>query len=206
MGKQEKENDDAAGEAKSLTGSFVESLGLLEIIIGAGAIYWASLWYGDSLTKLFPSTGFDFVNIALMAFGASLFGKVFTFIATFMMAIVRYFLLRHTKYYKKLKAHWSDFSDEEKRSIDFIDFSLTATLIQMPLERKEFEKIRCRAILAYSISILAFPYWRYFVREDAPSLLTWATGLGILFFIAVGLMEQIDIIKTLSEKIHFVKK
>ena len=60
---------------ESLATSFVGALGLLDLILGSLTLYWARLWSGPEIAKLFPSTGFPFVDVALLACAAALVGK-----------------------------------------------------------------------------------------------------------------------------------
>jgi hypothetical protein len=199
MGKEEK--DSVADEAKSVAGNIIESLGLIEIIIGASALYWGWLWYGTPITTLLPSTGLQFVDVVLLAFGASLFGKIITFFSLMIMGLLRATVIRLFPYRNWLQ----DFCLKElkvKKSnwIDYTDIAMTAVVAKFPNQRKDFERIREKAVLAYSISILAFPYWRYFMQEDAPTLVVWLTGLGAFLFFVIGVFEQIDFVKAISER------
>lgn len=68
--------EDATTEAKGMAEKFVQTLGLLDLIIGGLALYWVRLWFGDSVTRLLESTGYPWLNIALLACGAAFVGKI----------------------------------------------------------------------------------------------------------------------------------
>ena len=80
--------EDAATEAKGMAEKFVQTLGLLDLIIGGLALYWVRLWFGTGVTRLLESTGYPWLNIALLACGAAFVGKIISMLGELVAAFV----------------------------------------------------------------------------------------------------------------------
>jgi hypothetical protein len=73
--------------------------------LGGLALYWVRLWYGPATATFFPLTGYDFVNVALLACGAAAIGMVISLVATICMGVVQYGIRKSDvlKYYTGLE-------------------------------------------------------------------------------------------------------
>jgi hypothetical protein len=95
---------DIADEAKGVSERFIQSLGLVELILGGVGLYWLGIWYGAEAARLFPTTGLGFVDAGLLAFAAALLGKLLCLLVAFLMALTRLaFRKRRWRYYVQLE-------------------------------------------------------------------------------------------------------
>jgi hypothetical protein len=79
----------SSSEVEKLGGAFVDTPGILDIIVGSLFLYLIRLWGGAQILGSFPSTGFPIIDGALLGFGAALAGKVISIaVATVMAAVL----------------------------------------------------------------------------------------------------------------------
>ena len=209
---------DLADEAKGVSERFIQSLGLVELILGGVGLYWLGLWYGAEAARLFPTTGLGFVDVGLLAFAAALLGKLLCLLVAFLMALTRLaFRKRRWRYYVQLEravcaylgaagpaelpARLGQAKAEAEIKIDLIELSSYYVVLADPSQRAHFELIRTRAIVAYSAALLAVPYLAYLLREGAPRTMLLAGAAGALTFLLLGLVEQLDYLKSLAERL-----
>lgn len=83
MAKEIKKN-----EAEGLGQSVLGVLGLVDIIIG-GLFLYAAFDFQRPTNPVFHTTGFPFVDVALLACAAALLGKVLSLMAFFVMGLMR---------------------------------------------------------------------------------------------------------------------
>ena len=79
--------ESVAQDVRGLAEGFVRILGLGDIIFGALALYWGRLAF-PCIGRRLPGTGYEFVDVALLACAAALVGKVVALAATLAMAQV----------------------------------------------------------------------------------------------------------------------
>lgn len=207
-----------AGEAKGVSERFVQSLGLVELILGGVGLYWLGLWYRGEAARLFPTTGLSFVDVGLLAFAAALLGKLLCLLVAFVMALVRLaFRKRRWRYYVQLEravcsylgaagpgdlpARLGQANTEAEIKIDLVELGSYYVVLADPSQRAHFELIRTRAIVAYSAALLAAPYLAYLVREGAPWTMLLVGAAGALTFLLLGFVEQLDYLKSLAERL-----
>src|SRR5438045_945353 len=77
---------DGLGKLEGIASQFVTFLGLQDVIVGSLAMYCLHLAAG-SATDAFESTGLPVVDIALLACGAALIGKIIGLSAAMAMAL-----------------------------------------------------------------------------------------------------------------------
>src|ERR1051325_4159981 len=207
----EEEKKDAASEAKGLSESFVQSLGLVELIVGSVGLYWLRLWCYDKAPALFPTTGLSYVDAGLLAFAAALVGKLLCLFVAFLMAMVRVAAKNlGWFYYPKVEAAVCGYvgapnkADLEtilgQKDMDLIELGLYYLVRADPTQRTHFEQIRTRAIVAYSAALLALLYFIYFcTSKDAPALLIVLSAVALPVFVLLGGLEQSDYLKSLAE-------
>ncbi|MFN2414548.1 MAG: hypothetical protein ABR603_05340 [Pyrinomonadaceae bacterium] len=201
---------DIADEAKGVSERFVQSLGLVELILGGVGLYWAGLWYRGEAARLFPTTGFSLVDVGLLAFAAALLGKLLCLFVAFVMALTR-LAARHGRrfYYPQIEGAVCSYlgvADPAElparlgqNKIDLIELSSYYVELADPSQRLRFDQIRTRAIVAYSAALLALPYLAYLVREGAPGSMLLVVLAGALLFLLLGFFEQLDYLKSLAE-------
>ncbi|HEX6536755.1 MAG TPA: hypothetical protein VF041_19365 [Gemmatimonadaceae bacterium] len=78
---------DAVKDAKGVVEEFVGVLVLVDIVLGALALYWARLAFPDAGREL-PGTGYPFVDVALLACAAAIVGKMVSLVAGGVAALV----------------------------------------------------------------------------------------------------------------------
>jgi len=212
----EEEKSDVASEAKSVSASFIQSLGLVELILGGVGLYWLRLWYREQVPGLFPTTGLSFVDAGLLAFAAALVGKLLCLLVNTMMAVVRLVAEKYrVLYYKRIEAAVCSYSDVadlaallaklKQEKIDLIELGSYYLVLEDPNQRAHFELIRTRAIVAHSTALLALPYAFYFVREGAPTSMILLGLAGSLLFLVLGFLEQLDYLRSLAERLVAVR-
>jgi hypothetical protein len=82
-----KEEKGEATEPKGAAEQLIGALGLTELILGSLALYGMRRYMTPSvLTQQFPSSGFDWADVALLACGAAVLGKVVTLFSWIVMA------------------------------------------------------------------------------------------------------------------------
>jgi hypothetical protein len=209
----EKDDNGVAGDAKGVAGDFIQSLGLLELILGGVGLYALWLWYGEQTSRLFPSTGTKFLDIGLLAFAAALVGKLVCLIVAAGMGLMRKLIKAADLlgYYKNLQSglfrylEVSTISDlaiklgQEKS--DVIELSLYYVVRADPKQQAYFDRLQTKTIVAYSTCVLSILYLPYLLRAGAPwsMILLVLFGSGLFFFL--GCAEQHDYLKTLSERL-----
>jgi hypothetical protein len=211
-----KEKKDAADEAKGVSEGFIQSLGLVELIVGGVGLYWLRLWYQDQAPALFPSTGLSYVDAGLLAFAAALVGKLLSLSVAFLMAVVRvaakalgrfYYPEVETSVYAYMGVADAAALEAKlgRKDVDLVELGSYYLVHADATQRAHFELIRTRAIVAYSAALLALPYFCYFVRQGAPASLTVACAVGVPLLLVLGLMEQLDYLKSLAERLTVVR-
>ncbi|HEU4641312.1 MAG TPA: hypothetical protein VFS44_02575 [Gemmatimonadaceae bacterium] len=77
----------AVKDAKGVVEEFVGVLVLLDIVLGGLALYWVRLAFPDVGAQL-PGTGYDVVDVALLACAAAIVGKMVSLVASAVGAVV----------------------------------------------------------------------------------------------------------------------
>ena len=212
----EEDKSDIAGEAKGVPERFVQSLGLVELILGGVALYGLGLWYGAETARLFPRTGVSFVDVGLLAFAAALLGKLLCLFVAVAMAFTRLAArLGRWQYYKQLEgavcAYLRVTKPDElpaklgREKIDLIELTSYYVVLADPNQRAYFDQMRTRAIVAYSAALLALPYLSYLAREGAPRSMLILGAAGALMFLLLGFLEQQDYLKSLGERLIAIR-
>jgi hypothetical protein len=204
-------NDDKksklSDEAKGAAEKFVQTLGIIDLILGALALYWFRLWYGERLIVLFPSTSYNILDIALITCAAAFVGKAISLLATILMAAMEYAIqyFDHS-YYRELKRvlhkyHMSQKYEYSLDNIDTVDMARHYVMTAEPSQRADLESHRTTTILAYSITLLAFLYAVYLISIGGPGLITSGVLVCIILFLILGVAEQYAYIQTLSPRL-----
>lgn len=209
----EKDESGVAGEAKSVAGDFIQSLGLLELILGGVGLYGLWLWYGEQATRLFPSTGTTFIDIGLLAFAAALVGKLICLVVAVLMGLL-WTIIKATdvlNYYANLtnallKYHGvADLNALDAKlgqtDADVRGLASYYVVLADPKQQVYLERIQTKAIVAYSVWILSLLYVPYLYRAGAPSTMWGGAIAGTFLFLFLGLAEQHDYLKTLAERL-----
>ncbi len=82
------EQKDVTDEAKGFSHDIVNSLGLVEIILGGVGFYGLWLSQKNNISELFPSIGVTVVDVGLQLFVAALIGEIICLLVAFPTAIV----------------------------------------------------------------------------------------------------------------------
>lgn len=201
----ENKQTDLIEEGKGAVEDLFRSIGLLDLILGSLVLYWIWLWYGTRVSNLFPSTHINFVDIGLLAFGASLVGRaVLLAVVTWMMLMLKIVETYDISYYysetcKALENLTGRSKPPGKE--DVYGLSLEVIALTDPTQRILLERIRTRVIIAYSATLLAVPYIIYLVREKAPGLIVAGMGIGVLVLGLLGFLEQLDYLGNIKTKL-----
>jgi hypothetical protein len=205
----EESSPSIAGEAKSLASSFVATVGLLDIILGGLALYSARLLYGVRIESQFPSTGFVFVDIALLACGAALFGKlIFLLVSGLIMGIVewRWSSLANEK---RLNDALATYRLTTKRNtpdskVAPMDLAIAYLASDSPGREKSLEQIRTAAHFAYGAAVLCIPFF-YYLRQTLGSHWLLETALTSVAFLNLGILQQFDYFENVIASLSAVK-
>lgn len=197
-------------EVKGVSQEFVNSLGVIELILGSVTMYGIWILYKTSVSKLFPSTGIVFVDVGLLAFGAALLGKIVDLLVAIIMAIGRRIISQGNifGYYASIQKSLIELQilPIQSSELDAIDTGSYYVILRDPNQRAVFERLRARVVIEYSATILMIPYLIYFSRESTPTALLSLTIVGSMFLIVLGFLQQLDYLKTLSERLRVLGK
>jgi hypothetical protein len=206
----EKEEAGAASDAKGVTENFIQSLGLIELIIGGVGSYALWLLYRGQTSNLFPSTGTKLIDIGLLAFAAALVGKLVCLAVAAGMGLMwviikRIDLLGYQKDLERAVFDCNGVNNHQQLSQklglekpDLKILALYSLVLADPKQQTYFERIHTKIIVAYSICVLAVLYVPYLHRAGAPSSILTFTVLGVLLFFLLGCLEQHLYLKVLS--------
>jgi hypothetical protein len=177
------EEKGVAEEAKGLADQFVGALGLLDLVAGGIALYWLRLVAGDGAARAFPSTGFEFVDVALLACAASIVGKGVTLVGYGIMAS-RERRAESSRPYRALRVALglpADAPEGErtKSAADPVDLALEIVAARAPARVAGIERIQGTALFSYCACVLALPYAAYLLwRRDVLGSMVWALFVG----------------------------
>ena len=199
------ERMDASKEAKGLTGDFVATLGLFDIILGGIALYALWLCNGKSLANLFPSTNREFLDIALLTVCAALLGKIVLLVVAVWMAVVNVllkmsnFLGYYSTTKKKIIAH-SQLTGRGSVEDDFnwFEFGLHLIAFDAPTQRAVLDRIRTQVITAYSAMFLLAPFAIHAWRVNAPAIVCWYLTIGPFLMGFLGVIQHLDYIQSVG--------
>lgn len=193
---------------EGLAQDFVATLGLLDLIFGGLLAYCLWLFFGRATGQLFPTTGIEFVDIALLAGAAALLGRLVSLLAATLMAVAS---LADERYLTETLApaldKFCDVTDRPGRAQidDIADAAAAALAAVAPAQSREVGQIRTNAILAFGAALLAIPYAIYFARQPddrVPRVLTWGVGAGGLLILVLAVLQQRDYYRALQ---HYVR-
>lgn len=201
--------EDAAAEAKGLAEQFVQTLGLVDLIIGALTLYWVRLWFGSRVTEVLPSSGFTWVDVALLGCAAAFIGKVISSAAD-LVAAVSDVLRRPTKGpYKRVEDALNNYRtaiDDKSATddADRIDLAARYLINASPRLRPEVERLYSASILAYSMTLLSFlfVFYFWFRAKDFPKTLIIIQAVAAIAFLAYGLMKQTDYLDEIADNLN----
>lgn len=205
--------EDAATEAKGLAEQFLQTLGLVDLIIGALLLYLLRLWAG-TMPHVFESTGYPWVDVALLACAAAFVGKIVSFSAD-LFAGLRDFL-RSEESYTRLNnaiANFRTVSDDHSSidGADPIDLASRYVANANPRLEAELEALYNATTIAYSVSFLAILYGIYFGSKKAeladlgpPVLLVIIPIALAVGFVIYGLFKQRDYIDAVTDHLNYV--
>ena len=205
--------EDAAAEAKGLADQFVQTLGLVDLIIGGLALYWSRLWFGTGVARFLEPTGYPWLDIALLACGAAFVGKIVSLLAEVAAGLVD----DHQKHAKNqqltqsLAGFRTAIADESNiENTDKIDLATTYLINANPKLRPDLERIHNASTLAYSMTILASLFAVYFfskrleTQDTGPPVMVIAVLVVLAIgFLAYGLLNQADYVDTLVNNLNF---
>lgn len=213
----DKDENGVVGDAKGVTENFIQSLGLLELILGGVGSYALWLWYRGQTPNLFPSTGTKFIDIGLLAFAAALVGKLVCLIVAAGMGLM-WKIIKESNllgYQENLEKAVLDYQGvntyqqlAQKLGHPKPDLRALALYYLVLADAKQqvyFERIQTKAIVAYSICVLAVLYVPYLYRAGAQKSMLTGAVLGTLLFFVLGSLEQLDYLKTLAERLIVVQ-
>jgi hypothetical protein len=200
--------EEAISETKGIAEQFVQTLGLTDLILGGLALYVVRLLYGSDITILFVSTGHAWIDIALLACGSALTGKVILLLAYVGAGIVeniiesRNLLDASSTLEEALKPHREtnssliDTSKWEK-----VDIATTFAIKANPNLKQELERNRTGTVISYSAALLAIPFALYIIIAGARWGLILILVLSVLALIILALVNQIDYLITIRNNL-----
>jgi hypothetical protein len=206
--------EDAATEAKGMADKFVQTLGLLDLIIGGLALYWVRLWFGYSMTRLLESTGYPWLDIALLACGAAFVGKIISMAGELVAAFTDSLRKPEKSHLKRLLDAVTLYHGQIKdtsniQSADEIDLARTYLVNANPKLRPDLDRIHDAITLAYSLTLVSALFAVYFFsRRGEPNSDGTPTTLGIVMsvlavgFLVFGWLNQSDYLDTLTDNLN----
>ncbi len=204
---------DAATEAKGLAEQFLQTLGLVDLIIGALTLYWLRLCVGKNITRVLESTGHSWLDVALLACAAALVGKIVSTIADLLAGLRDSF--RSDESYKRLNDAIRDFrtvlgDNSSMDGVDPIDQASRYVVNSNPRLQSELEAIYNATVIAYSMSFLALLFGIYFGSKRVeladvgpPVLFVIIPVILAAAFVIYGLLKQSDYIDTLTDHLNY---
>lgn len=197
-------------EAKGVSQEFVNSLGIIELILGSVTMYGIWCLYRNEVSRLFPSTNITFIDVGLLAFGAALLGKIIDLLVALIMAVGRRIISKGNVfgYYERIRQSLIELKilGSESSKTDPVDTGSYYVLWRDPSQKAVFERLRARVVVGYSATILMVPYLFYFLRENAPSILWFLITVGSVALLVMGFLQQLDYYKTLAERLEVLIK
>ncbi len=205
-----------ADEAKGFSQEIVATLGLVELILGAVALYGISLILRDSsMNSLFPSTGNSVVDVGLQLFAAALIGKIIYLIVAFPIGFVRFRMRKNSSYCDPLKNALEKFYDDTtlteivQGKNYLIDTAIKHISISDAYQRVAFERHRIKIIVAYGTSVLIlifFIHFSFFSQQTPSSILLIFLGAAFFVFIFLGVLEQRSLVSEATQTLIALHK
>lgn len=189
--------------AKDVVQNFVQTLGLLDLILGGLALYWFRLAYGHSVQTLFPSTGTVFIDVALIACAAAFTGSALSLVVSTLIAAVEIGIekQRSPKYAGGLNSALAEYlrpgGAETDPPLDRIEYAVQHAVAADPTLRPVLDQIRAATRIAYSVALLGVPYGFTLRALGDPHSLLWIVGLIGAAMALRGIVLQFDYVKTL---------
>lgn len=206
--------EDAATEAKGMAEKFVQTLGLLDLIIGGLALYWVRLWFGYSVTRLLESTGYPWLDIALLACGAAFVGKIISMVGELVAASIDSLRKPEMAPLKRLSDavtlyHGLIKDTSNIETADTIDLARTYLVNANPKLRPDLDRIHDAITLAYSVTLLSALFAVYFfskrvelINDGTPTALGIVLGLLAVGFLVFGWINQSDYLDKLTDNLN----
>jgi hypothetical protein len=191
-----------AESAEGLLSIFLATIGLQDLILGTITVYCARLIYGPSALVLFPSTGIEIADIALLASVAALIGKIVTLGVALIMAILNVIVKTSgwLAYEKELRNAMTKYCKVTKRATptptdNILELAPSYLAIDTPKLADAIQRIRTEAIFSYGAGFLAIAYAIYFRRNGARGIAT-AMEVCTISFLLLGVIQQLNYIKS----------
>jgi hypothetical protein len=199
-------DESAAEEAKGMARDLLRTLGLTELVLGALAVYWIRLRFGSSLFNIFPSTGHEVLDIALIACAAAFAGQALSILIRAGVALVEYLLIQKLEmlgYYARLETALNEYRTFRGQTGDLgdadrIDLAAHYASRCGPGFRASIENVRAGSELAYSAVLFAVPYGIYFIRSGAPKGFVWFSLLSAPLMLLLGLLRQLEYVNEIE--------
>ena len=205
--------EDAAAEAKGLADQFVQTLGLVDLIIGGLALYWSRLWFGADVTRFLETTGYPWLDIALLACAAAFVGKIVSLVAELAAGLIDD-QQKHAKggrLTQSLNGFKDALADESNMGdADKLDLATTYLINANPKLRPDLERIYNASTLAYSMTIIASLFAAYFFSkrselQDAgpPVMVIVVLAVLVIGFVIYGLLNQFEYVDMVVNNLNF---
>lgn len=196
-------NEELEEKSQGILDSMMQTLGIVEIIIGGCLCYWIYLAYGSAVTSQFPSTGFEFIDYVLLGFASAVTGKIVTIFAYVIMGLCRIIFFKDQK--NEIK-RISDLMLPGTQKRNTIDTGVEILAHHQPLDRKSYEKSRSKVITTLSLTLLALLYFDQFRHMPISFGIKTILFISILLLLALGYWELSDSIKRLTLSLQLLEK
>ena len=212
MAEEEGKKPEAGEAAKEVVKDFVQTLGLLDIILGGLALYWVRLSLAGSSAHLFPSTNHEILDIALLICAASVLGKAVWLAVASLTALFWMILsvLDVFGYRSRLEnvldiavAKSSHLSispeDYRKKPQKIRTEELAASLVTADdaSNKQAVERLHTNITFSYSLMLLLILYSAHFSHPGTLVLAGWLK-CGVGLFLILGILYQFDLARTLG--------
>lgn len=186
----------------------LSTIGLVDVILGSLVLYWMRLYWGNALLSLFPSTGTQATDFALLILTAAFVGKILLLFVTMMMGLkLNHELHRQpnsgddptpfqrlqvivTKYTKKLNVR-------PVRKTQVLDAALAYLHALSPQQVKTIERVETSAMFSYGGALISALYAAYFLKASSIALLWLAPTIGAVLFLILAGANTHDYLVTL---------
>jgi hypothetical protein len=186
-------------EAKSFSRDIVNSLGLVELILGAVGFYGLWLSQKDGISKIFPSTGVIVVDVVLQLFVAALIGKIICLLVALPMAVVEMVIEgKPTKnYHTALKEALRPYYNNVDNQSDLIDIGFKHIAQADAAQGAQLERQNTKIIVAFGTFFLSLIYLYHLKNTD----LYWVILIAAIVFFILGIAEQFSLVKEITQSL-----
>jgi hypothetical protein len=192
------ENGSPLERPKEAAEELLRGVGLLDVIVGGAYLYLGRLISPPSVPSLFPSTGMDWADIALIIAFASALGILNSFPVAVMLAVGRKLARSDAAALAMALAQYKTVLKGQITPEDHDDdLACAVVLVKSPAAYQSALEIRTRARASYAFAGVGGTFVLYgFIHGIHPFIVAASVG-GLLGLLFIGHMRQRDFLRSL---------